>query len=226
MRNAIKIHAWAEPCVTLAYKEPRPYILWFFCYWFIVWCTAVRSKAVALFLLTCLLGVSNCSMFCCTLLYVHSSFASSWWGRESWLLCLVCLPGVSCLLCGSSSRGNVFVCSLWLWYFLIIIFTNFFCFHCVCFFVVWSLFCNVVLSVISSFVIISLRKRAMVALRWLCFCCCVSVCVLCLFLKVPCIGLWSVIVTFTQVMFISFSSVWLECSLKLKVKHDDWLPAD
>ena len=34
------------------------------------------------------MGVSNCSMFCCTLLYVHSSIASSLWGRESWLLCL------------------------------------------------------------------------------------------------------------------------------------------
>ena len=41
-------------------------------------------------------------MFCCTLLYVHSSFAIILMGkrerereRESWLLCLVCLPGVS-----------------------------------------------------------------------------------------------------------------------------------
>ena len=34
---------------------------------------------------------------------------SSWWGRESWLLCLVCLPGVSWLLCGSSSRCHGFV---------------------------------------------------------------------------------------------------------------------
>ena len=32
---------------------------------------------------------------------------SSWWGRESWLLCLVCLPGVSWWLCGSSSRCHV-----------------------------------------------------------------------------------------------------------------------
>ena len=36
-------------------------------------------------------------------------------------LCLVCLPGVSWLLCGSSSRCHGFVCSLWLWYFLIIL---------------------------------------------------------------------------------------------------------
>ena len=41
---------------------------------------AIRSKAVVLLLLTfCLLlltmGVCNCSMFCYTLLYVHSSIA-------------------------------------------------------------------------------------------------------------------------------------------------------
>ena len=42
---------------------------------------AVRSRAAVLLLLTfCLLftpvvGVCSCSMFCCTLLYVHSSFA-------------------------------------------------------------------------------------------------------------------------------------------------------
>ena len=46
---------------------------------------------------------------------------SSWWGRESWLLCIVCLPGVSWLVCGLSSRCHGFVCSLWLWYFLIIL---------------------------------------------------------------------------------------------------------
>ena len=46
---------------------------------------------------------------------------SSWWGRESWLLYFVCFPGVSWLLCGSSSRWHGFVCSLWLWHFLIIL---------------------------------------------------------------------------------------------------------
>ena len=46
---------------------------------------------------------------------------SSWWGRESWLLCLVCLPGASWLLCGSSSQCYGFICSFWLWYFLIIL---------------------------------------------------------------------------------------------------------
>ena len=45
---------------------------------------------------------------------------SSWWGRESWLLCLICLPGVSWWLSGSSSRCHGVVCGLWLWYFLII----------------------------------------------------------------------------------------------------------
>ena len=52
---------------------------------------------------------------------------SSWWGRESWLLCLVYLPGVSWLLCGSSSRCHGFVCSLWLWHSLIIL--TFFLLH-------------------------------------------------------------------------------------------------
>ena len=46
---------------------------------------------------------------------------SSWWGRESWLLCLICLPGVLWGLSGSSSRCHGVVCSLWLWYFLIIL---------------------------------------------------------------------------------------------------------
>ena len=53
---------------------------------------------------------------------------SSWWGRESWLLCLICLPGVSWWLSGSSWRGHGVVCSLWLWYFLIIL-TYYFSYH-------------------------------------------------------------------------------------------------
>ena len=51
---------------------------------------------------------------------------SSWWGRESWLLCLICLPGVLWWLSGSSSRCHGVVCSLWLWYSLIIL-TFYFC---------------------------------------------------------------------------------------------------
>ena len=46
---------------------------------------------------------------------------SSWWGRESWLLCLICFSGVSWWLSGSSSRCQGVFCSLWLWYFLIIL---------------------------------------------------------------------------------------------------------
>ena len=46
---------------------------------------------------------------------------SSWWGRESWLLCLICLPGVSRWLSGSSSRCHRVFCGLWLGYFLIIL---------------------------------------------------------------------------------------------------------
>ena len=41
--------------------------------------------------------------------------------RESWMLCIVCLPGVSCLFCGYSFQCHGFVCSLWLWYFPIIL---------------------------------------------------------------------------------------------------------
>ena len=50
------------------------------------------------------MGVCDCSMFCCTLLLSILVLQSSWWGRESWLLCLICLPGVSWWLSGSSSR--------------------------------------------------------------------------------------------------------------------------
>ena len=37
------------------------------------------------------------------------------------MLCLVCIPGVSRLLCGSSSRCHGLICSLLVWYFLIIL---------------------------------------------------------------------------------------------------------
>ena len=63
---------------------------------------AVRAKAVVLLLLTFLfivtpvVGVCNCSMFCCTLLCVLFIIAIILMGkRESWLHCLICLPGVS-----------------------------------------------------------------------------------------------------------------------------------
>ena len=48
---------------------------------------------------------------------------SSWRGRESWLLCYYCLTDVLLLLmlCGSSSRCRGLVCSVWLWYLLILL---------------------------------------------------------------------------------------------------------
>ena len=46
---------------------------------------------------------------------------SSWWGRKSWLLCLIILLDVSWWLSGSSSRCHGVVCGLWLWYFLILL---------------------------------------------------------------------------------------------------------
>ena len=87
---------------------------------------AVRSKAVVLLLLIrcwLLLPLWN---YVIVLWFVVRNFMSIlvlqsfWWARENWMLCFVCLPGVSWLLCGSSSRCHGFVCSLGLWYFLII----------------------------------------------------------------------------------------------------------
>ena len=42
-------------------------------------------------------GFCDCSMFCCTLLYVHSSIAIILMGKRELvaLVCLICLPGVS-----------------------------------------------------------------------------------------------------------------------------------
>ena len=47
--------------------------------------------ADALLIVTSIVGFCNCPMFGCALFCVHSSFAS-------WLLCFVCLPGVSCFI--------------------------------------------------------------------------------------------------------------------------------
>ena len=80
---------------------------------------AVQSKAVVRYWL--LLPLWD-SVTCFVVRYFVSILVlqSSWWGRERWLLCLVCLPGVSWLLCVSFLRCQGFVCSLWLWYVLII----------------------------------------------------------------------------------------------------------
>ena len=86
---------------------------------------AVRSKAVVLLLLTfcLLLQWESVIVLCFVVCYIMSILVlqSSWWGRESWLLCLICLPGVSWWLSGSSSRCHGIVGGLWLWYFLIIL---------------------------------------------------------------------------------------------------------
>ena len=63
------------------------------------------------------------SVLCFVVRYFMSILVlqSSWWGWESRLLCWVGLPGVSWLLYGSSLRCHGFVCSLWMWYFLIML---------------------------------------------------------------------------------------------------------
>ena len=48
-----------------------------------------------LFIVTPIVGVCNCSMFCGTLLYVHSSFAIIMMGKIVLVACLVCLLSVS-----------------------------------------------------------------------------------------------------------------------------------
>ena len=84
---------------------------------------AARSKAVVLLLLTCFLLLplwESVIVLCFSVRYFMSILVlqSSWLGRESWLLCLVCLPGAPWLLGGSSSWWHGFVCSLLLSYFL------------------------------------------------------------------------------------------------------------
>ena len=83
-------------------------------------------KTVLLLLTCCLLLLplwESVIVLCFVVRYFMSIqvLQSSWWGRDSWLLCLVCLPSVSWLLCGSSSWCHGLVCRLWLWHFLIIL---------------------------------------------------------------------------------------------------------
>ena len=96
--------------------------------------TQVLCKAVGLLLLTfCLLLLPLWESVIVVLLVVRYFMSilvlqSSWWGRESWLLCLICLPGVPWWLSGSSSRCHRVVCGLWLWCFLIIL--TYYFFYC------------------------------------------------------------------------------------------------
>ena len=69
------------------------------------------------------------------------------------------------------------------------------CSYYLFYFCIWSLFCCAVLSVISSFAIISLGRRE----KWLlknCFLCHGTVSAMCLFLAVQWVGLQCVIVVF------------------------------
>ena len=82
----------------------------------VAWCC--RSKGGGsvvvdfLFVVTPIVGVCSCSMFCCTLLYVHSSIAIILVGKRE----LVALHDLSswCLVMvdGSSSRCRGVVCGL------------------------------------------------------------------------------------------------------------------
>ena len=92
------------------------------------------------------------SMFCFALLCVLV-LESSWWGRESCLIAsLFCFPGVSWLQCGSSSRYHRFVCSSWLWYFLIIL---------TIFEEEWHNNCLLVLSVFDSWIVIRVNRQCL-----------------------------------------------------------------
>ena len=56
---------------------------------------AVRSKSVvgdSLLIVTLIVGVSNCSMFCFTLLYFHSSFAIILMGKRELFALNLFLP--------------------------------------------------------------------------------------------------------------------------------------
>ena len=66
---------------------------WFCCCWFIVNCCS-----------HCLWGFCIRFLFRYSVLCVHLLLQTSWWGIESWLLCLNCLPDVL-WQCSVASRG-------------------------------------------------------------------------------------------------------------------------
>ena len=69
--------------------------------------------------------------------------------------------------------------------------------HCYCLLLfLGGVFCYAVLTVLSSFAIILLRKSELVVLLWLSLLCQVDESVLCLFLTVPWVGLRCVIKAF------------------------------
>ena len=66
--------------------------------------------------------------------------------------------------------------------------------------------CNSILSFLSSFAIISLRKGELAVLLYICFCFCVAVSALCLFLTVPQVCLQCLIVAFPGTIRLYFDS--------------------
>ena len=72
-----------------------------------LFCNAVLGGSVVvdlLFIVTPMVGVCNCSMFCCSLLYVHSCFAIILMGKRELVALLTlsswCLVIVVCLFLG------------------------------------------------------------------------------------------------------------------------------
>ena len=91
------------------------------------------AEVVLVLLIHCLLLVGVLYLFCCSLLGVLSGFTVVLaWGGGGWLLCFDCLPGMLWLLvfCDSSSRCHGLLCSVWLWYFLLISLTFWYCTNC------------------------------------------------------------------------------------------------
>ena len=68
-----------------------------------------------------IVGVCNCSMFCCMVLYVHSSIGIILMGKRSWLLCLICLHGVR-WWCGAMGLSAVCDCGIFSSYSLTVFF--------------------------------------------------------------------------------------------------------
>ena len=61
----------------------------------IMYCASCGYVVVVfLFIVTHIVGVCNCSMFCYTLLYVYSSIAIIMMGKRELVALIICLPGV------------------------------------------------------------------------------------------------------------------------------------
>ena len=78
---------------------------------------------VSMLIVTPIVGFCNCSMFCCVLPYVHSSFEIILMGKRE-LVALLCLSRDCCGALSPDARGlsAFFFClHFFLWYFLIIL---------------------------------------------------------------------------------------------------------